>query len=47
MTEWVIIDGVRCVVCPGCAFTFDAIHVDADSGRYSCPNCGAKEDGDG
>ena len=25
--------------CPACAFTFDAMHVDADTGEYSCPAC--------
>lgn len=39
MSEWQIEEGVRCVVCPGCAFTFDATHTDPD-GSYSCPNCG-------
>lgn len=37
--EWEIEEGVTCVVCPGCAFTFDAVHTDQD-GTYSCPNCG-------
>lgn len=36
-TEWAI-DTVTCVSCPACAFTFDAVHSDADGG-YSCPAC--------
>jgi hypothetical protein len=36
--EWEIEEGVRCVVCPTCGFTFDAIHVDVGGG-YSCPQC--------
>jgi len=33
--------GVTCVVCPGCAFTFDECHDDAEApGRYTCPCCG-------
>lgn len=44
MTEteqgWEIVQGVVCVVCPACAFTFDMGHVDDDgTGRHSCPNC--------
>ena len=38
--EWEIETGVTCVVCPGCAFTFDATHADDKTGRYSCPDCG-------
>ena len=31
-----------CVVCPGCAFTFDASHtINDDAGGYECPDCGA------
>lgn len=32
-------DGVRCYVCPDCAFTFSAEHIDADGAGYSCPVC--------
>ena len=35
---WATEDGVTCVVCPSCAFTFDAVHVEAD-GSYDCPAC--------
>jgi CxxC motif-containing protein len=35
---WEHEEGVTCVVCPTCAFTFDASHADADGG-YSCPVC--------
>lgn len=40
-TEWVREEGVTCVVCPSCAFTFDASHYDTDGGGdgYSCPAC--------
>lgn len=38
--EWTVEEGVRCVVCPGCAFTFDALHTDTGSDGYSCPCCG-------
>lgn len=38
MAEWEIEEGVTCVVCPKCAFTFDAVHHDP-GGSYSCPNC--------
>lgn len=37
--EWEIQEGVRCVVCPGCAFTFDATHVTDATGEYDCPAC--------
>lgn len=37
--EWVRVDGVSCVACPGCAFTFDADHVTEATGEYDCPNC--------
>ena len=40
MSKWQFEDGVRCVVCPGCAFTFDAGHEDVPGGGYSCPSCG-------
>lgn len=37
---WVTEDGVRCVVCPTCAFTYDAYHEDTSRpGYYSCPIC--------
>ena len=34
-------DGVRCYVCPDCAFTFDAVHTDnsAEGVGYTCPLC--------
>lgn len=35
---WEREDGVECVVCPVCAFTFDAAHEDT-TGGYSCPAC--------
>lgn len=31
-------EGVRCWVCPDCAFTFAAYHTDPD-GTWSCPVC--------
>lgn len=39
--ESVFEDGVRCYVCPDCAFTFDAAHTDtaAEGAGYSCPLC--------
>jgi hypothetical protein len=39
--DWLVEEGVRCVVAPCCAFTFDAGHTDTDvdSGTYSCPCC--------
>lgn len=39
--ESVFEDGVRCYVCPDCAFTFDAAHTDADAegAEYTCPLC--------
>lgn len=40
---WVFEDGVRCAVCPGCAFTFDAGHIDNDGAGYSCPVCDLDE----
>lgn len=45
--EWVIEEGVTCVVCPDCAFTFDASHWDDETGLYSCPNCLNEEPTDG
>ena len=39
---WAVERGVTCVVCPDCAFTFDATHTsEPDGDRYDCPNCGA------
>lgn len=35
---WEDIAGVLCVICPQCAFTFDAFHESAKGG-YTCPNC--------
>lgn len=35
---WEVETGVRCVICPACAFTFDAFHTD-EGGGYSCPAC--------
>ena len=34
-------EGVRCYVCPDCAFTFDAVHTDNDAAGagYTCPLC--------
>ena len=36
--EWVIEESVRSVVCPGCAFTFDAIHLRIEEDE-PCPAC--------
>ena len=42
-------DGVRCYVCPDCAFTFDAVHTDnntpasAEGEVYTCPLCEAND----
>jgi hypothetical protein len=37
---WELEEGVTCVVCPDCAFTFDAVHEnDEPEGTYSCPLC--------
>ena len=36
--------------CPGCGFSFDAIHVnssDAGFDQWECPECGTTDDGDG
>lgn len=43
--ESVFEDGVRCYVCPDCAFTFDAFHTDADAegAGYTCPLCEAND----
>lgn len=38
--EWTEEEGVKCVVCPCCAFTFDATHTEPE-GHYSCANCEA------
>ena len=40
--EWRWAHDVDCVVCPGCAFTFDAHHCDCEAGwpHYTCPVCG-------
>jgi hypothetical protein len=38
-TTFAFEQGVTCVVCPDCAFTFDADHVDSDGGGYTCPLC--------
>lgn len=37
--DWVEEAGVTCVVCPVCAFTFDATHMVPDTTAYSCPAC--------
>jgi hypothetical protein len=37
--EWNVERNVTCVVCPTCAFTFDANHQDVASRGYSCPVC--------
>ena len=39
---WTVEEGVRCVVCPDCAFTFSEEHMsvhDGEAARYDCPNC--------
>lgn len=37
---WEVEEGVTCVVCPDCVFTFDAVHEnDEPEGTYSCPLC--------
>lgn len=41
---WDIEEGVRCVVCPACAFTFAAVHEDFGGSGYTCPNCSASTD---
>ena len=35
------VETVECVVCPSCAFTFDARHSDegVEPERYTCPSC--------
>lgn len=41
---WQVERGVTCVVCPDCAFTFDADHEDdRPEGGYTCPNCSPEE----
>ncbi|KKL74055.1 hypothetical protein LCGC14_2068740 [marine sediment metagenome] len=40
MGEWIVEESVRSVVCPVCAFTFDAIHGDGGD-DYTCPACDA------
>lgn len=40
---WLVTEGVRCVSCPDCAFTFDAMHEDQD-GTFSCPACELSEE---
>lgn len=39
--ESIFADGVRCYICPDCAFTFSAEHVDIDAegAGYTCPLC--------
>jgi hypothetical protein len=40
---WTYAEGVLCVVCPVCAFTFDAFHDQANAPEphtYACPDCG-------
>lgn len=37
--HWEQIEGVVCVVCPDCAFTFGAEHQNTRGGGYTCPNC--------
>lgn len=44
VSDWTTEQGVTCVVCPDCAFTFDASHIDdrpfgRSPGGYSCPVC--------
>jgi hypothetical protein len=36
---WPVWDGVTCVECPGCGFTFSAWHPDVVGVGYSCPEC--------
>ena len=41
MVEWAIEKNVTCAVCPECAFTFDASHIDWPiANTYTCPECG-------
>lgn len=41
---WETEANVLCVVCPDCAFTFDACHEnDTPEGGYSCPVCAVPE----
>lgn len=37
--EWAVEHGVTVVVCPDCAFAFDAVHTDPSSDTYTCPTC--------
>lgn len=41
MSEWETEWNVHCVVCPKCAFTFDASHTETTAGetKYVCPVC--------
>ena len=42
--DWAMTEGVTCVSCPDCAFTFDAAHTEVDQaegGPYDCPACWA------
>lgn len=39
-SRWARVEGVTCVVCPGCGFTYAAEHeLDRPEGGYACPNC--------
>ena len=38
-SSWAVEEGVTCVSCPDCAFTFDASHSEDGSGIYDCPAC--------
>jgi len=42
-TEWEREQNVECVVCPTCAFTYDAFHT-VDGGGYVCPVCAKSPD---
>lgn len=44
-TDATIVENVRCVVMPCCAFVFDAAHTDdkSDPPTYTCPNCHNQE----
>ena len=39
ISDWQLEPNVTCVVCPRCAFTFDAVHEDVPNGGHSCPLC--------
>lgn len=43
MSDWETEESVTCVVCPTCAFTFDADHTNTVGGGYSCPACHAAD----